>query len=107
MPLEPPTLILTATTTYLKQFRVSFNYLAESVITKTTGDPGVTRLARSFADMGAPWVTGIDDVERLAHEMGLTVIENFRTSELHRGSWSGRPMTSPIFDFYSVSTAGR
>lgn len=45
---------------HLRQFRLSFDYMAKAVITKTTGDPGMTRLVESFANMGAPWVTGID-----------------------------------------------
>jgi len=107
LPRDCTKLILTELRGYLKQFRVSFDYLAESVITKTTGDAAVTRLAESFANMGAPWVTGIENVETLARDTGLTVIENFRTSELHRAYGVGRPTTSPIFDFYSVCTLGR
>jgi O-methyltransferase involved in polyketide biosynthesis len=81
------------------RFRLSFDYMAESVISKTTGDAGITRLVESFANMGAPWLSGIRDARILAREMGLHLIENVRTSELYRAYWSGRPMTSPIFDF--------
>ena len=56
--------------------------------------------------MGAPWVSGIRDVRRLAHELGLNVIENFATAELYREYWPGRPMLSPIFNFYSLCTMG-
>ena len=58
--------------------------MAESVISKTTGDPGITRLVESFANMGAPWLSGIRDVQSLAYELGLNLIENVRTSELYR-----------------------
>jgi hypothetical protein len=34
------------------------------------------------------------------------VIENFKTAELHKNYWWGRPLTSPIFRFYSVCTLG-
>ena len=91
----------------MKRFRVSFDYMAESVISKTTGDPGVTRLVESFANMGAPWLSGIRDIQSLAHDLGLDLIENFQTSELYRAYWLGRPMLSPIFNFYSVCTLGR
>jgi hypothetical protein len=43
----------------------------------------------------------------LAHELSLNLIENVRTSELYQAHWSGRPMTSPIFNFYSLCTVGR
>jgi methyltransferase (TIGR00027 family) len=88
------------------QYRLSFDYMAESVISKTTGDPGITSLAESFANMGAPWVSGIRDIQSLAHQQGMKLIENFRTAELYRAYWPGRPMVSPIFDFYSVCTLG-
>ena len=81
--------------------------MAESVISKTTGDAGITRLVESFANMGAPWLSGIRDIRSLAHELSLDLIENIRTSELYQAYWAGRPMTSPIFNFYSLCTVGR
>jgi hypothetical protein len=80
--------------------------MAESVVSKTTGDPAITSLVESFENMGAPWVAGIGDIHALAHEAGLNVVEDLRTAELHRQYWTGRPMTSPIFNFYSVCTLG-
>ena len=68
---------------------------------------GITRLVESFASMGAPWLSGIRDIQSLAHDLGLNLIENFQTSELYRAYWVGRPMLSPIFNFYSVCTLGR
>jgi methyltransferase (TIGR00027 family) len=91
---------------HVKQFRLSFDYLAEAVISKTTGDSGITSLVESFARMGAPWLSGIGDTQSLAREMGLKVVDNFKTSELCRTYWPDRPMTSPIFDYYCVCTLG-
>ena len=91
----------------VRRFRLSFDYMAESVISKTTGDAGITSLVESFASMGAPWLSGIRDIKNLARELGFHLIENFRTSELYHAYWSGRPMTSPIFNYYSVCTIER
>jgi methyltransferase (TIGR00027 family) len=91
---------------HAKQFCVSFDYLAEAVITRTTGDVGITNLADSFADMGAPWISGIGDIRTFAQGQGLNVIENFETADLHLAYWRDRPLTSPIFHFYSVCTLG-
>jgi methyltransferase (TIGR00027 family) len=90
----------------LRQFRVSFDYMADAVIANTTGDAGITRLVESFASMGAPWLSGFADVRTLARDLGLTLIENVRTADLYRAYWSGRPMDSPIFEFYSLCTLG-
>jgi methyltransferase (TIGR00027 family) len=89
---------------HVRHFELSFDYMADSVVSKTTGDPAISSLVESFESMGAPWVSGISDIDALAHEAGLKVVENFRTAELYRKYWIGRPMTSPIFNFYSVCT---
>jgi methyltransferase (TIGR00027 family) len=107
LPLDCMKRVLTQLGNYVKRFRLSFDYLAESVIAKTTGDAGIISLVESFENMGAPWLSGISDIQGLAHELSLSLVENFRTSELYRAYWSGRPMASPIFNFYSVCTLER
>jgi len=88
---------------HVKRFRLSFDYLTESVITKTTGDPGLTILVESFEAMDAPWVSGIDDIHSLAGDLGLRVIENVTTGELYR-KYRDRPSSSAIFRHYSICT---
>jgi methyltransferase (TIGR00027 family) len=106
LPLEATRLVLVQLRNYLRQFRLSFDYMADAVVSKTTGDPGITKLVESFAAMGAPWLSGIRDVHNLAAGLGLRVIENFKTAELHQKYWLGRPLASPIFAFYSLCTMG-
>jgi methyltransferase (TIGR00027 family) len=98
--------VLAELQSHFRRFELSFDYMADSVVSKTTGDSAITRLVESFARMGAPWVSGIGDIDALALEAGLKVVEDFRTAELYRKYWPGRPMPSPIFDFYSVCTMG-
>src|SRR5262245_13622482 len=106
LPLDVVKHVLAELRRCVKRFRVSFDYMAESVIAKTTGDPCITRLVESFASMGAPWLSGIRDIQGLAHELRLNLVENFRTSELYRRYRRGRLAKSPIFGFYSVCTVG-
>lgn len=106
LPLDSTKHILAELRKYLKRFRLSFDYMAEAVISKTTGDPGITSLVESFATMGAPWLSGIRDIRSLACELGLNLIENFKTAELNQKYRQNRPLTSPIFKFYSVCTLG-
>jgi hypothetical protein len=106
LPLETTKHVMTQVRKYLKHFRLSFDYMADAVISKTTGDPGITQLVESFANMGAPWLSGIHDLQALAHEMKLRVIENFKTAELRQIYWPDRPLSSSIFKFYSVCTLG-
>jgi methyltransferase (TIGR00027 family) len=106
LPLHSVKQILKDLRRHVRRFGLSFDYMAEAVISKTTGDPGITRLVESFATMGAPWLSGIRDIQSLARELSLNLVENFKTSELYQTYWCGRPMTSPIFGFYSVCTLG-
>jgi len=91
---------------HIRRFRLSFDYMAEAVITKTTGDPGIVGLVEAFAKLGAPWLSGIADIGRFSEEMNLRVIENFKTAELPQAYWPTDCLTSPIFNFYSLCTLG-
>jgi methyltransferase (TIGR00027 family) len=106
LPLESTKQILWELRKHLEQFRLSFDYMDSAVISNTTGDAGITKLVETFANMGAPWISGIRDIEALADEMNLRVIENFETAELRHKYWLGRVLASPIFKFYSVCTLG-
>jgi methyltransferase (TIGR00027 family) len=106
LPLESTKHTLTQLRRHLKRFRLSFDYMSDSVVSKTRGDAAITNLVESFANMGAPWLSGIRDIHALADEMNLTVIDNFQTAELYRTYWLHRPLVSPIFRFYSVCTLG-
>ncbi|HEY7289076.1 MAG TPA: SAM-dependent methyltransferase [Vicinamibacterales bacterium] len=106
LPLESIRQTLFTLKTHVKRFRLSFDYMSDAVVAKTTGDAGVTRLVESFAAMGAPWISGIRDVKSLAREHGLSLVENFKISELYQKYRRGRPAASPIFGFYSICTVG-
>jgi methyltransferase (TIGR00027 family) len=106
LPLDNVKHILGELRNHIRRCRLSFDYMAEAVISKTTGDAGITKLVESFANMGAPWLSGVRDIRVLAREASLTLIENFKTAELYQTYWLGRPLTSPIFSFYSVCTLG-
>ena len=106
LPLDATRAVLAELNQHVTRFHVSFDYMAEAVVSRTTGDAGITRLVESFATMGAPWLSGISDIHALASDLGLTLVESLTTGELHQRYWRGRPMASPIFQFYSVCTLG-
>ena len=88
----------------VRDVRISFDYMADAVIAKTTGDAGVTSLVESFANMGARWLSGIRDIDTLARELGFRVVDNRWAGELARTNEWKRPLTSAIFDLYAVCT---
>ncbi|PJF37739.1 MAG: hypothetical protein CUN55_20550, partial [Phototrophicales bacterium] len=47
---------------FFKTFWVSFDFYDVATIKKQTGVPELTNIALNFERMGAPWLTGFDDV---------------------------------------------
>jgi methyltransferase (TIGR00027 family) len=105
LPVESNNAIMKQLRDNLREFHLSFDYLATAVITKSTGEIGLTRLAEGFANMGAPWVTGFDNIWTLAGDARLQVIDNFTIGDLYRRyrprAFPDRPIFGP---FYSVCT---
>jgi hypothetical protein len=60
-----------------------------------------------FAAMGAPWQFGIDDLEALAAESGMTVADAMTISALHHKFWPERPLDSIIYGHYTICTLTR
>ena len=48
------------------RFSIAFDYMDKAVVAKTTGEAGATTFVERFAEMGAPWHYGIDDLELLS-----------------------------------------
>jgi methyltransferase (TIGR00027 family) len=105
LPIESGMAIVRELRAHLRDFHLSFDYFATAVITKTTGRSGMTRMMENFADMGAPWITGFDDVGEFAADLRLDVVDNFTTGELHHAYRSDVSGAEPAFGpFYSVCT---
>jgi hypothetical protein len=78
--------------------------MSEEVIAYATGDPGTSGFVERFAAMGAPWHFGLNDLDALAEEAGLRVVDAAKVAELHRAYWPGRPLASLIYEHYSLCT---
>jgi methyltransferase (TIGR00027 family) len=88
----------------VKQFAISFDYVSEEIIADTTGDPRTSRFVRHFAEMGAPWHFGVNDLAALAGEADLTVADKVRMADLHRAFWPSRSMDAAFYEHYSLCT---
>jgi len=76
----------------VRQFAISFDYMDEAVVVRATGEDGTTGFVERFAAMGAPWHCGIDDLEAVAVETGMTVVDATTIGELHRELWPQRAL---------------
>lgn len=85
-------------------FAISFDFMDEAVVARTTGDPQVTTFVERFAAMGAPWHLGIDDATALAREARLAVADVSTVASLHRAYWPDKPIDSIMYEHYSLCT---
>ncbi len=85
-------------------FRLSFDYMSEKVILRTTGYQDINDYIDKYESMYAPWITGFENIATLADELNLKVIENFSTADLHAEYRPGRSLESNLFKFYFVCT---
>lgn len=96
--------VLTDLRSSVGEFAISFDYLTEAVIDYATGDEQTTAFVKRFAEMGAPWSFGIDDLGALAGEAVLIVVDKIKTADLYRTFWPGRPLGSIWYDNYALCT---
>ncbi|MEG4058503.1 MULTISPECIES: class I SAM-dependent methyltransferase [unclassified Microcoleus] len=85
-------------------FRLSFDYMSEKVILRTTGYHDINDYIDKYESMYAPWITGFEKIATLADELHLKVIENFSTADLHAQYRPRRSLESNLFKFYFVCT---
>ncbi len=88
----------------VRQFAISFDYMDKAVVARTTGEQGTTGFVERFAAMGAPWHYGIDDLDAVAAETGLTVADATTLGDLHRKFWPERPLDSIVYEHYTLCT---
>jgi methyltransferase (TIGR00027 family) len=96
--------VLKDLTRHIQRCSVSFDYMAEEVIEKTTGDPEITSVVERFTVMGAPWTYGVNKIGELAAECGATVLDDIKISELHRTYWPNEQLASLLYDYYYICT---
>lgn len=90
--------------THVEQATLSFDYLMPEVIAKATGQAALTEIVERFAAIGAPWIYGIGNIDELARETGMSVVENWKTGDLFRAYRPGRPLDWPLHDYYCLCT---
>ncbi len=88
----------------VKDFRLSFDYMSDKVISRTTGYQDINDYIDKYESLYAPWRTGFENIETLAKGLDLKVIENFSTAELHKKYRPNRSLDSNLFKFYFVCT---
>lgn len=98
--------VLEALRDRVAEFAISFDYMADRVIKRTTGHADLDGYLDYFARMGAPWVCGFDDIRPVAKAIGFKVLDNVTTADLYARFRPGGRLHNPLFGFYHVCTLG-
>jgi O-methyltransferase involved in polyketide biosynthesis len=101
---EDITFVLKQIRNNVNNFRLSFDYMSDKVISRTTGYQDINDYIDKYESLYAPWISGFENIEPLAKSLGLKVIENFSTADLHNKYRPNRFLESNIFKFYFVCT---
>lgn len=86
---------------------VAMDFMHRKVIERTTGYSDLNGYIDHLARMGAPWVSGFDDITPVADAGGLRVHDQYTAAQLAARYQPHVPLHSPLFDFYSVCTLAR
>ena len=78
--------------------------MSARVIARTTGHADIDAYIDKLGEMGAPWVSGIDDGISFAAKAGLRLLERCSAAELHARYRPGEQLGSNLFGFYFVAT---
>jgi methyltransferase (TIGR00027 family) len=89
---------------HVKSFKLSFDYMSEKVIARTTGYQDINDYIDKYESMYTPWITGFENIEILAEELQLKIIDNFSTAQLHEQYRPQRSLESNLLKFYFVCT---
>ena len=88
-------------------FRLSFDYMSDKVILRTTGYEDINDYIDRYEKLYTPWITGFESIEPLAQDLGLNVLENLSMTELFNKYRPNHPLESNLFSFYFVCTLER
>lgn len=86
------------------EFRISFDYMSDRVITRSTGYADMDDYMNKLEKIGAVWKSGFANIENLAKKVNLKVVNNYSTAELHREYHRDSSLESNIFRFYFLCT---
>jgi methyltransferase (TIGR00027 family) len=87
-----------------KDFKLSFDYMSQQVIARTTGYQDINDYIDKYESMYTPWITGFENIETLAKDLNLKTIDNFSTAELHQQYRPQRSLEFNLLKFYFVCT---
>jgi methyltransferase (TIGR00027 family) len=104
LPLDEVVLVLIQLRERLGRFAISFDYMSDQVISRSTGDPRISAFAATYAELGAGFVSGLADVHAFARDLGLEVADHRAASALARRHLPADACELRLFEHYFFVT---
>lgn len=104
LPLDDVVVVLLRLCSELRRFEISFDYMSDRVISRSTGDARVTEFAEMYARLGAGFVSGLADVHAFASDLGMEVADHRAASELVRRYLPEEACELRLFEHYFLTT---
>lgn len=104
LPLDDVILVLLQLRKRLARFAISFDYMSDQVISRSTGDPRISEFAQTYAQLGAGFVSGLADVHAFARDLGLEVADHRAASELARRHLPANACELRLLEHYFLVT---
>jgi methyltransferase (TIGR00027 family) len=95
--------VLTTIRENVDSCEISFDYLTRTLLDRSKHDSRMDG-AKAFDQLDAPWITGFDDIEGLANDVGHTVERNVRLIDHLREKEIGVEMDPRLFEDYYFCT---
>lgn len=104
LPLDEVVLVLLQLRQRLDRFEISFDYMSDQVVSRSTGDARISAFAETYAELGAGFVSGLADVHAFARDLGLEVADHRAASELARRHLPADGCELRLFEHYFFVT---
>ena len=89
---------------HVQKFVISFDYLSSRLLDEPNNDKQKMDVVGVFEQLGAPFVTGFDDIYQLAKEVNYTVKDNILLIDFMNQNYPECQLGTHLFRDYSVCT---
>lgn len=104
LPLDDVVVVLLRLRETLRSFEISFDYMSDQVVARSTGDARIGAFADAYAELGAGFVSGLADLGSFARDLRLEVADRCAASELARRHLGGEACELRLFEHYFLAT---
>lgn len=96
--------VLDALRNQVRQFQLSLDYLSHQMIVQSEDDAELNESIHCLENLGTTWATVFKDIPTFVRALGLRVVENLSTAELHARYYPQAVLPSKLLQFYYVCT---